>query len=672
MNEEYHLFIIWNKARKKERQILAIIDDRFDILYEIYLTWSDKNFASNLTRFYGVNLPPDSGKEKHIGKGQFVVVIVKDKEPNYEYHGTSKGKEYVNSNIFTHKTKFRELTGGGHKIHATNTSAEFMHDFALLFGCSIDNFFSRYKPYSGKPLVMKNDLVGSNGWDSLEQVFDVLNMTEDYVVLRNFDPLPDKYYADNHGDIDLLVGRYDSSRYALNATPVFSEAHRVHNKIIVNNAEVFLDIRYVGDKYYCSGWESNILAEKEVYNGVNIPNKHNLFYTLLYHALIHKPSVAIDYIKTLDSINSQINEVGGAITKKWITSNSSKKLLAEYMFSNKYKITKPEPSVYYNVDNVALVDKYITGAKWINDLKKDIDIVATSILDTVSRSDSRMYYKAKDNSNKPLFIKSGVYGYKSEFDISKKMYDLSQKYFIEPVYYKSGDINYFISRWTDGEDLDKYLAKNRLTKEQKIKYLDDLLCIFKLLRKARIVHRDLIPRNFMVSGDRLILIDFYWAVNVDNYVEYEYVQDNISRLRKLGEEYSLSPYVWDDAYSVLKVAKLIQGENRLTHEIFSYAKAKLGKRTITPRPEYFDKSIIEAQNNSESLNNKINTLIADNKELLDEVESLRIQIRDLENRNNAILNSTSWKITKPLRTGGSKLKRTKSGYIKPINNDSKK
>ena len=59
------------------------------------------------------------------------------------------------------------------------------------------------------PLEQKieNDLIGggSKGWDSLGDMLSMMNRSLDYVVLRNFEVLPDNYYADDHGDIDVLV-----------------------------------------------------------------------------------------------------------------------------------------------------------------------------------------------------------------------------------------------------------------------------------------------------------------------------------------------------------------------------------------------------------------------------------------------------------------------------------
>ena len=114
-NSELHLFILWQKARILENDLIDKIARKFDIL-EIYdIKWSKKMFSKNLTRFYGTNLPKNSSKEKHVGNGNFLLLIVLDKTPKYEVRNTSKGKSVVNINTFDLKEQLRHMTGGGHK-----------------------------------------------------------------------------------------------------------------------------------------------------------------------------------------------------------------------------------------------------------------------------------------------------------------------------------------------------------------------------------------------------------------------------------------------------------------------------------------------------------------------------------------------------------------------------
>ena len=116
MKSEIHIFIIWNNASGFFDHIINDLSKHVLIKQVLKVSWSSQNFSENLARFYGANPPPDSGKEKHIGKGPFHLIIVEDRQPIYATRETSKGNLTVNTNIFDLKQKYRSETGGGHKI----------------------------------------------------------------------------------------------------------------------------------------------------------------------------------------------------------------------------------------------------------------------------------------------------------------------------------------------------------------------------------------------------------------------------------------------------------------------------------------------------------------------------------------------------------------------------
>ena len=145
MTPEIHLFIIWEKGRVKEKQILTDMLSRFNVLHIEEICWSDALFSRNLTRFYGENLPSSSEKIVHCGSGPFLLIVVKDESPLYKYRKTTKGTQEVNVNIFDAKELYRYWTGGGHKIHATNSQKEVNHDLTLLTGSNAIDFTKQYK-----------------------------------------------------------------------------------------------------------------------------------------------------------------------------------------------------------------------------------------------------------------------------------------------------------------------------------------------------------------------------------------------------------------------------------------------------------------------------------------------------------------------------------------------
>lgn len=348
---EYHLFLLWSAARQEERRILADIADNFEIVRTVEIRWSKKAFADNLTRFYGLLLPPDSFKEAHVGTGPLLAVIVRDHNPSYSMEETSHGPEEVNTAVFSAKARYREWTGGGHKVHATNTPEEFDHDLVLLLGRNAQDFENGVFPDftlddGGSSLTV--DLAGAKGWESLRHLFYVLNSTTSYAVLRNFDVLPDEYYSGSHGDIDLMVRNFEEAVYIAGATKVFPEANRVHVKVNVGGDDVLFDLRFVGDGYYDRAWEKRMLSTAvTVRDVVRVVSPEDHFYGLLYHALIHKKSVAPDYVRTFAELS--LEEIVGQDGNLDVTAAST--LLGRWLATNRFRITVPERSVHLNARN---------------------------------------------------------------------------------------------------------------------------------------------------------------------------------------------------------------------------------------------------------------------------------------------------------------------------------
>ncbi len=650
---EYHLFIVWEAARYKEDFILKDIAKQFEIIYQIEVGWSHKYFSDNLTRFYGVNLPSGSEKEKHIGVGKFLTVIVRDYNYSYGTHETSNGNKYINSKTFLAKSRYREVTGGGHKVHGTNTPEEFSHDFALLFGCTIDEFMLKHKPSSSRSIKHSDDVVGYSGWSSLEQVFHILNQTHNYVVMRNFSPLPDGYYANEHGDIDFLVRDYEAVRYVLNAQPVFPEGHRVHNRIVVGEDEVLLDLRYVGDGYYDTAWQEDILNNSTEYRSIRVMDDENHFYSLLYHALIHKPEVAQDYIDTLSLLNKKIQATRSKINRDWISSDEACNHLAGFLSGKGYVITEPEPSVYINRDVVEKIRNTQDRLAQVSYLGNEFKLGVIEEFKVGPHRDERRYYKAT-RGDKEYFIKSGSRSYKHEYDMAKLAYDKNNKLFAEPVEFREGETNYYITEWLDGVGLDVFLDKNKPTKKQKEILIRDLSEIYKVLKGLGIVHRDLIPRNFIVSNGSLVLIDFYWAVRYADYEEYDYVENDIAILGLLGEEFSSDRYLWDDAFSMVKIAELICGDDKTLINSPSVTRMRddIGKVEISPNHASVKKLAALKQQALEKnleLQSEIRQQNEKRASLEQEIDALRMTVGDLSHGISLIKKSLSWRATKPLR-----------------------
>ena len=369
MREEVHLFIIWENARNKQKEILEDINSNFEIIKIYEMEWSKEKFSEDLSRFYGTNLPNGSHKEKHCGTGKFVLIIVKDKKPIYEERMTSKGTQIVNINMFDKKEEYRELTVGGHKVHATNNETETNHDLTLLLGKNIEDYLKENsKKWNGKIEEKKQDLIGNNGWKNAKEMFYALNNCTKYAILRNYEVLPEEIYINEHNDIDLICESKEDVTYILNAEPVHKEEYRVQYKAKVENKIAYFDLRYIGDNYYDEKMEKNILNNR-VYNekGFFTLDKENYFYSLLYHALIQKLDFSEDYRKRLINMNIE-NIKETASLEEFIN------ILKKWMIANEYIMLKPnDESVIFNLNMVVYFEPLIYRENDTSKLKAKIE-----------------------------------------------------------------------------------------------------------------------------------------------------------------------------------------------------------------------------------------------------------------------------------------------------------
>ena len=132
LKSEIHIVLVWEKGLNKLEPILYDLKNSFEILDVIRVSWKKDFFSNNLSRFYGEKLPDRSFKERHCGNGAFIAIIIRQDNPIYEQRETSKGKNIVNAHLFDKKQLYRNWTGGGHKIHTSNDTAESNHDILFL------------------------------------------------------------------------------------------------------------------------------------------------------------------------------------------------------------------------------------------------------------------------------------------------------------------------------------------------------------------------------------------------------------------------------------------------------------------------------------------------------------------------------------------------------------
>lgn len=142
-------------------------------------------------------------------------------------------------------------------------------------------------------------------YDNIADMFARLNESGvPYVVLRNFDNLlEDSIYMAGHGDIDMLCLDMKQTVDAIKAKPSNPELGEygdgTHFYIVYKSKKVSVDVRSVGDGYYCEAWEKNILATRVQHECFYIMNDENHLYSLIYHAIFQKPALSEEYQQRL-------------------------------------------------------------------------------------------------------------------------------------------------------------------------------------------------------------------------------------------------------------------------------------------------------------------------------------------------------------------------------------
>ena len=115
--------------------------------------------------------------------------------------------------------------------------------------------------------------------------------------------------------------------------------YSVRNYIKVGEKNIPIDIRYLGDNFYDKKLEQDMLDSRIKHpNGFYIPNKEMHLYSLIYHAIIHKPKIKSTYLKVFKQYGLKDSE---------INKRNLKNKLDTWLQQKRYSYCKPEPSVRY-------------------------------------------------------------------------------------------------------------------------------------------------------------------------------------------------------------------------------------------------------------------------------------------------------------------------------------
>lgn len=171
-----YLFVLWSNARADQDRILTDLASRFTLLEVVEVVWStDNTFARNLTRMYGDALPPGSDKETHCGNGPFLAVVVEDMRPRFQIRHTGRGVKFQNSSVFDARRRYRTWTGGGYRVHASDSASETERNLVLILGKRTAEFIGG-RPAADALRRHEADPIGTDGWTSVEQLLLALEV----------------------------------------------------------------------------------------------------------------------------------------------------------------------------------------------------------------------------------------------------------------------------------------------------------------------------------------------------------------------------------------------------------------------------------------------------------------------------------------------------------------
>ena len=206
-------------------------------------------------------------------------------------------------------------------------------------------------------MTMQKNLTENIGWKSLKQLFDAMNESLEYCVLRNTEDITKNFSPEIHGDIDILVKEQAEAVCIMQAIKVHKESYRACYKVRVADNDVFFDIRYVGDNYYPKKWEKDMLKSairtKQDNLEFNILSPIHQYYTLLYHVYLQKQHVATDYPEKLRKY--------AALAELQYKNDTAivMKQLRDYMVENRYSYELPcDLAVGINWSNLKCLNNY--------------------------------------------------------------------------------------------------------------------------------------------------------------------------------------------------------------------------------------------------------------------------------------------------------------------------
>jgi hypothetical protein len=311
---EHGVFVVWPSDPRERKRILAEARSLFEIRHVYAIHWSPDRVAENRARFFREGPGPEHGRDAPTNPGPLLVLTVIGDAARAQTRTTPRGDLRVNQGFLEATQRLRALTAPGTRVHGSLSAADAARDLMLLVGCAPETHLAGHPgPWDGRVEEIARDLTGARGWRSPAELLATLNHTVRYIVIRNFENLPHGLHIGSHEDVDLLTDDYPELVRVMNARPHvrciprWGGPHWVH----IGGADMWFDLRFVGDHYFDSGWAHAILDRRVAHpSGFYAPCAEDYFESLAYHAVVHKREFSADYRERLAAMARTLGRTG--------------------------------------------------------------------------------------------------------------------------------------------------------------------------------------------------------------------------------------------------------------------------------------------------------------------------------------------------------------------------
>ena len=332
----------------------------------------------------------------------------------------------------------------------------------------------------------------------LGKVFQNLNDAGiSYVVLRNWQELPEQYIVGDHSDIDLLVDDQDVERFIeitraakMDADPMRPRFRIPIGKRKLGREHVCVDLRRISDGYYPQAFAERILENRVSEKCFYVPNPEDHYDSLLYHAVFHKGEMRDDYRETLGYLHEWAS-VGRPLS-------DIQTFESAFDYFGSKGITPETPS-----------DR--TVAPWLSSVgrmsvnRKRLSSRQLCILD------GREYF------SRVYANEDGTITKEASQPLAKQEYQmlsaLSGGYFPKALDYEDmGEWGVTTMTRLNGESLGSFFLSGKVfSAKEAFRFAKDCLEILQVLIEHGVRHRDIQPGNVLVHEGTPALIDFGWS-----------------------------------------------------------------------------------------------------------------------------------------------------------------